>query len=72
MEDTTIELIARFKRQPFGKGLLPFGPTLRSLETNFPRVYAAQQGRQRWVVRCTMNARICELTVFLDLRYYDE
>ena len=48
--ESSDDLLDRFKRQPFGEGMLPFLSTLRSLETPFPRVYARQEGRQRWVV----------------------
>ena len=44
------DLLEKFKRQSFGEGMLPFKGTLASLDTSFPRVYAQQGGRQRWVV----------------------
>lgn len=48
--ETGDEILDKFKRQPFGAGMLPFQGTLRSLDTPFPRIYAQQDGRQRWVV----------------------
>ena len=51
--ESSDDLLDKFKRQAFGDGMLPFIATLRSLETPFPRVYAQQEGRQRWVVRET-------------------
>lgn len=52
MQDMT-NVIEKFKKQPFAKGLLPFRAAVRSLSTPYPRIYAHKEGRQRWVVRMT-------------------
>lgn len=44
------DLVEKFKRYPFMKGLLPFKPALKELGTEQAAVYAEDAGRQRWVV----------------------
>ena len=50
MESTT-DLLDKYKRQPLAAGLIPFQAALPALGTAFSRIYAAEAGRQRWVVR---------------------
>ena len=65
--ETTTDLLDKYKRQPFAAGLIPFQAALPALGTPFSRIYAAEAGRQRWVVRVPFNAdRQCILSVVLD------
>lgn len=44
------ELVEKYKKVPFAKGLLPFIPALDSLTTPFSKICAKPDGKQRWVV----------------------
>lgn len=45
------DILEKYKKQPFAAGLFPFRPTLKTLDENqtFAKIYAKQDGRQRWV-----------------------
>ena len=51
---TIDELLDKYKRTPFTKGLLPFVPTVEALTTDFAKISAKPDGRQRWVVRLSV------------------
>ena len=55
------DLLDKYKKHPFAKGLLPFQGAVRSLSTPWPSIYAKQDGHQRWIVSiysldCSQNA----------------
>ena len=65
------DLLERFKRQAFGDGMVPFRGAVASLETRFPRLFAKQEGRQRWVV-CGKYLLGVLADLDKDMRYCDE
>lgn len=44
------DLLEKYKKHPFAKGLLAFRSVIKSLDSPVPAIYAEQDGRQRWVV----------------------
>ena len=44
------DLVEKFKRIPFSKGLLPFVSSLKDIDTPQAAVYAEEAGHHRWIV----------------------
>ena len=71
--ETTTDLLDKYKRQPFTSGLIPFQAALPALGTPFSRIFAAEAGRQRWVVRVQDDVdRRHIVNVVIDFRQEDD
>ncbi|PIL31864.1 hypothetical protein GSI_06568 [Ganoderma sinense ZZ0214-1] len=49
--DEAKDVVEKYKKHPFAKGLLPFRPSIKVLDTpQYAKIFAKQEGRQRWVI----------------------